>query len=728
MKKLTKEQALEIMKNSPWTFYYSGYGPNIITEDGQKGAIDEFYYKNHEVIDEIGSDIRTIGMGTIFTDDYTDLDKSMEVLLKDYPNRYWVPRLNFRTPDRWNMEHPEELCVYGHPRSLEEIKAAFDDVVYDEDGYHVGEPANYDYWGWGRDTTSKSGPGTVSTPSFSSKVYIDYCAERLQKYIEHIENSPYADQVLGYFVGGMGNCGENMWPGDWRNQSDIRRGDFGIANTREFRSFLIEKYGTIENIRKAYNDESLELEDIYEPYPDEYWSEKGMTLDELLLANNQKMVDTAEFHCKATREAIERFSKICFDISGKPNGCFYGYMQDETVGYAGHLWIDELLKSPYVDFMSSPKAYHYCLAGDPGASQAPGQSIQLKPGKLFIEENDSRSYHSLTGGDPDRAPKSLDDTVTVFWREIYRALTMDFGFWWMDIRGKNDDWYSDEVLVPMLKAQADFYKKWAPVDRKSIAQVVFVEDEDSCAHMAQCSGVARNARYKLERELRLCGVPVDHLRVCDLLELPDVTQYKFIVFCHAFVMPQELWGKIKAKINPEATILWNYAPAMIGENGFSFENQTAVTGFRTRECGERELHPDQYKHLYWHGVHLCKQDYPLLDIVDDGELEVLQRTDDGHIITARRKTGSLTQILTVDFALRSKLITEMIEKAGVDMLAPVHVAVIADEALVGLFPRYDAEFDYVFDGKYRDVITGETLEGSTHMKIEGKKFRIFEKI
>lgn len=712
--KLTKKEAMDLIANTPNQWYVAPVVQKKTADGGVEYEVDQFYVKSLEVMDHIGTEIRQIsGLGSPFDDDFTLLDKNLELLLKDYPNRYLVPRISLKPTDEWNQQHPEELCVYGRPRTLEEIVAAFG-------------TEEYDYWGWGRDKTSKSGPGIVSTPSFSSKVYIDYAAERLHRYVEHIENSPYADQVLGYFLGAMGNCGENMWPGDWRNQGDPRRSDFGISNTKFFREFLLKKYGSIEGIRKAYNNDSLQLDEIYEPAPQEYWSETGMNLQQLLLANNPKMIDTFEFHCKVTREALERFGKICFDLSGgKPNGCFFGYLQDETVGYAGHLGIDELLKSPYIDYISSPKAYHYCLAGDPGASQSPGQSVSNK--KLFVEENDSRSYHAIAGGDPDRAPKSLDDTITVFWREIYRALTMNFGFWWMDIRTKNDDWFSDEVMVPMLKHQTEFYKKWAPIPRKSIAEVVFVEDEDSCGHMAQCSGVARNARYKLERELRLCGVPVDHLRICDLLE-QDVSQYKFIVFCHAFVMPQKLWNQIKAKIDPNATILWNYAPAMIGEDGFSFDNQTAVTGFRTRECGDRELHQDQYKHLYWHGVHLCKQDYPLLDIVKDDDMEVLQETSDGHIITARKKTGTLTQILTVDFALRSKLIFEMIKTAGVKMLAPVHVAVIADDSLVGLFPRYDTEFTYHFDEKYKDVITGEIVEGDVHMAIEGKKFRIFEKI
>ncbi len=707
MKKLTKAEALELMRNTPWSFYYTAHS-KCGTER------DAFFYKNHEVIDKIGSDIRCSNIDTgwdgVDTYDYTKIDEVLETLLKDYPNRYFVPRLQFNPRIGWIKRHPEELCVYyGGPKTKEEILARIDTPDYDEAGADGG---------------NKGGPGLFSGPSFSSKVWLNDYSHALKLLIEHIENGPYANQVLGYFIGGFGNCGENMWWGDWRNQGDPRRGDFGISNTKRFREFLLEKYGDIENIRKAYKNESLDIEDIFEPTPMEYWSERGMTLDELLLENNPKMIDTFKFHCAATRNAIETFAKICFDISGKPNGCFYGYLQDETVGYSGHLWIDELLKSPYIDFMSSPKAYHYCLAGDPGASQGPGQSISNK--KLWVEENDSRSYHALKC-DAERAPKSLEDTITVFWREIYRALTMNFSFWWMDIGAPNDDWYSDKALVDMMTAQAAFYKKWAPIKRKSIAEVVFVEDEDSCGHMAQCSGVARNARYKLERELRLAGVPVDHLRVCDLLE-QDVTQYKFVVFCHAFVMPETLWVELKQKLNKNATVLWNYAPAMIGENGFSHENQTKIIGFKTRECGDRLLHKDQYKHIYWHGVHTCKQDYPLLEIVADADLDILQKTDDGHIITARKKHDGLTHVLSVDFALRSALLFDLIKSAGVKMLAPVHVAVIADDKLVGLFPRFDAEFDYNFDGVYKDVLTGEEVSGKTHLKINGKKFRIFEKL
>ena len=37
-------------------------------------------------------------------------------------------------------------------------------------------------------------------------------------------------------------------------------------------------------------------------------------------------------------------------------------------------------------------------------------------------------------------------------------------------------------------------------------------------------------------------------------------------------------------------------------------------------------------------------------------------------------------------------------------------------------------FVYDFDKQYRDVLTGEIVEGKVLLKIEGKKFRIFEKV
>ncbi len=700
---MSLNEALEFMRHHPWNFYYTA----------PKGTRDwAAYRERRERLDEIGSMINTIGLpsGWVGIDkyDYGDTDRYLEALLEGYPDRWLVPRVGVNPPDDWLRANPEEVCVYWKgPSDPGEIAAMVGTSYHDRAGW---------------DGDKKPYPDQrISNQSFSSKLWVRDACKALEKLIRHIEASPYGRQTLGYMFC-FGNCGENMWWGDWRNQGDPRKGDFGISHKKHFYNWAVKKYGSLEALREAWNMPGLTLENLPMPTPPERWSENGRDLRGVLLADDQRQTDCNEFHSEACFDAIEALGKTVKEACGKPAGGFYGYFQDETVGYAGHLATDRAMTTPYVDFYSSPKAYHYCLAGDPGASQAPGQSFARK--KLWIEENDSRSHHAL-GCDRDRAPKTPRDTRTVFWREIYRALTFRQGFWWMDINGLNDDWYGDAEMVEMFKRQAAFYKKWSPIPRKSTAQVLFVEDEASCGHTTYISGPQRNLRLRLERELRLCGAPADHLRISDLFEI-DLSQYKFIVFCHAFVMPRETWEGIQARLRPDAHVLWNWAAGLL-DPSFSPENQRAVTGFSTEECPGRMQPEGLYRHIYWHCTHNCPQDYPLLRIVPEAGQEVLQAGPDGSILTARVKRGRGASILAAEFTLREKQLRALLRDAGVDFYAPENCAVLADEKLIGFFPRWDAAFPYLFKGKWRNVITGETVTGAVDLRIREKEFEIFEK-
>ena len=698
------EDTLELMRHHPWNYYYTAPA-------GAEGY--EEYRERRERLDEIGSMINTMSIPQFWVGigqyDFTYVDQFMEALLKGYPDRWFVPRIAMDPPDDWLRAHPEEVCVYWNgPTDPREISAM------------VGTP-QHDRAGW--DGDNKPYPDQkISNQSFSSKVWIRDACVALRKLIDHIESSPYGKQTLGYMYC-FGNCGENMWWGDWRNQGDPRKGDFGISHKKHFYDWAIQKYGSLDALRTAWGMPDLTLDTLPIPTPPERWSEGGKDLRGVLLADDQRQVDCNEFHSDACFDAIEALGKTVKEACGKPAGGFYGYFQDETVGYAGHLATERAMTTPYVDFYSSPKGYHYCLAGDPGSSQAPGQSFARK--KLWIEENDSRSHHALQC-DGSRAPKTASDTKTVFWREIYRALTFQQGFWWMDINGLRDDWYGDSDMVAMFKRQADFFKKWSPIPRKSVAEILFVEDEASCGHTTYISGPQRNLRLRLERELKLCGAPVDHLRIGDLFEM-NLAQYKFIVFCHAFVMPQMTWAAIRARIRPDAHVLFHWAAGMLAP-GFSHENQKLVTGFATEECPDRLQPPQMYRHIYWHAVHNCPQDYPLLRIVPEAGQEVLETSPEGYILTARIQRDQGANILAAEFTLRSPLIRRLLEDAGIRFYAPVHCTVLADDKLLGFFPRWDVAFSHRFRGQWRNVITGEEVTGERELRIREKKFEIFEKI
>ncbi len=713
---MTFEETLEFMRHHPWNFYYVDPAPEDINPGsdyvcmggGTSPRPQKEYRLRRERIDEIGSmiNIMEIPSGWVGIGQYNfeHTDFMVRELLEGYPDRYFVPRVHLEPPFDWMRRYPEELCVYWKgPETPEEIRAM------------VGTPQQ-DLMGW--DGDKKPYPDQrIARQSFSSPQWLRDAGEAFGALIDHLESGPYGRQILGYMPM-FGNCGECMWWGDWRNQGDPRKGDFGIRHRELFFKWAVEKYGSLEALREAWNMPGLTAENLPMPTPPERWSENGKDLRGVLLADDQRQVDCNEFHSKCCFDAIEAFCKVVKDKTGKPAGGFYGYFQDETVGYAGHLAIERALSTPYVDFYSSPKAYHYCRAGDPGASQAPGQSFARR--KMWIEENDLRSHHSE---DRTRAPKTPGETRTTFWRELYRALTLKQGFWWMDIGGISDDWYTDGDMTAMFRQQADFYKRWSPIARKPAAEILFVEDEESCGHTTYISGPQRNLRLRLECELRLCGAPVDHFRVNDMLSM-DLSRYKFIVFCHAFVMPEEKWRRLKERIRPDAHILWNYAAGILSPD-FDPENQKRVTGFYTAECPGRMQPEELYRHIYWHCTHNCPQDYPLLEILPEAGQEVLQTSPDKKILTARIRRGGGASIFAADFTLRAPFIRGLLEEAGVRSYAPGSCAVLADEKLIGFFPRYDVKFTHSFEGLWRDVISGEEVRGPKTLEIRGKDFRIF---
>ena len=725
---MTYEETLQFLLHNPWNFYFvdpmpgcknvrdrgtdiGGFNCGDYPENVQKTD----FYERRKRIDEIGAMINLVQIpfGWVGVDeyDYRNVDYMLDQVLKDYPDRYFIPRFHMDAPFEWCRQHPEELCVlWKGPTDPEEIK----DLVGTEYQINIASSVRKE---------------KIGRQSFSSKLWQEDAVKALRRFVEHLENSPYAKQIIGYMPL-FGECGENLWWGFYP-VTEEHRGDFGITHRKMFYEWAVKRYGSLENLRKAWNMQGLTKENIPIPTPEETWSchlknwRETKTLRSLLLADDQRQVDWNLFHSEVTFDAIELFARTIKEMTGKVTGVFYGYTLEPSAGYCGQILTDRAMASPWLDFYSAPKSYAYCLGGDPGESQGPGQSFSRK--KLWIEENDMRSSNLLkTRPNDTYAPKTLSDSITCYWRELFRALTGKFGFWWMDINGLADDWYTDETLIAMFKHQADFFKKWSPVPRKSVTEVLWIEDDDSNGHMTTRWSIQEGLRRKLNRELRLCGAPVDRYRISDLLEL-DLSQYKFIVFQHAFVMPKEKWEKILSRIRPDAHILWNYAAGLL-DPSYNPANQKAVTGFNTMETPDRMAHSDIYRHIYHHGPGIIRDDYPHLAIIPEEGQEVLQTTPDQYIMTARIDRGQGKNIYAADITLRTPLLRKLMEDAGVNFYAPQYCSVQADEKLIGYFPRYDVMIEHNFEGEWRNVITGEIVSGKAKIPVREKSFAIFEKL
>ena len=186
------------------------------------------------------------------------------------------------------------------------------------------------------------------------------------------------------------------------------------------------------------------------------------------MPEGDKTRDYFEFVSKTNADAIEEFCKIVKESSGLFDhelaaGVFYGYMYLPQSPNAGHLAINQLINSLYVDFMSSPKGYFRCLAGDPGGEQGPSESIARK--KVWLDEIDN---HTHLDRRPDGRAANLDESTTLLWREAVKNITHGQGFWWMDL---GEGWFDCPELMETIRSITEIQARLGEVQHISTAEI-----------------------------------------------------------------------------------------------------------------------------------------------------------------------------------------------------------------------------------------------------------------
>lgn len=388
--------------------------------------------------------------------------------------------------------------------------------------------------------------------------------------------------------------------------------------------------------------------------------------------------------------AIEHFGKVVKDkTKDKLVGAFYGYfLHVDNSAYTGHLYIDRLLDSPYIDFFDAPKSYYRNQAGDPGGVLSATQSINRK--KIWLDELDNRT-HLATGTSWEWSSENFGTTQTVFWREFAKNLADDSGFWWMDLGG---GWFDDKVVMgefaKLVKANDIIRQK----EHKSASDILTVVDDESICHM----NISRDLRLGFMEdflcELHMTGCLTDVYRLCDLTEI-DLSRYKLIIFAYTFKIDEKTRGFIK-NIPADKTLMFNYASGIISDNGTSLENVAELTG--------AELVPFEDN----------KYSFPELKIAGTNE----------RVAEVKRENGGVNIINTKPFMSRTEL-RAIAEKAGCHAYAPAGNTVYGDNRFIGIFATEQGEIEINFKekGDYVNLVTGEEFENTDKITLEASKIK-----
>lgn len=458
--------------------------------------------------------------------DFSQMDERALMVLEACPDAYLFPRIYLHAPLWWSEQHPDDLVIEELPDGTRQVFI-----------HAGGKPA----------------------PSWASEAWRRDTIRGIERFIRHIESSPYADRVIGYHIASgtteewmMWGANENSWV------------DYSPANTSKFREWLRDQYGSDGELQGAWGDASVTLATATIPTRAE---RERCTLGTLrdpaverpvidfYLYNSWVVADTIRAFAAATKELTDR-SKLV--------GVFYGYLlqliAEPRMQNAGHLALAEVLSSPDIDFLTSPTSYMFRDLGS-GTSHFMSLTGSVRhAGKLWFDENDIRT--SLAPGEVGSWGKqaNVEGDILQQNRELGNVIASGVVQWWFDV-GQNR--YDDPALMARIGELRAAAERALEYDRSPADEIAFVVDGPSLAYCAVGAPLTGwLLREQIPQAARI-GAPVGWYTLDDIASLPPRRMY---VFLNAWA-PSEAQRAAVEALRGEGRVLVFVGPAGVYRDG-----------------------------------------------------------------------------------------------------------------------------------------------------------------
>jgi hypothetical protein len=484
------------------------------------------------------------------TEFVVDMDAKAAVVLDRLPGaRLLVRNLPVVAPS-WNQLHPDQLFV-------------------DEEGR------------------------VHDVPSLASAAWWKISGEAGAAAIRYCENRPWADRIIGYWFG-LDSEGTPPWlfAGKLFDHSPVM--------TSRWREWLREKYGSVENLRTAYADETLAFATI--PLPKDrlrgsiddvakvrYW-EQG--------PDHQPLADYLELQGHLMREGVQKvfqtlrnaFStpKLLFTdafkqaMAGWHNFAFfdpkfpYPLVWPETLAGAGSQGVATLLDDPNLDGVVTPIDYQ--LRGVGGITEPEGivDSVVLR-GKFFFAECDIRTWHDDVEKGCYGTAKSVEEFAAINWRNIATGLTRGFNPYWMDLLG---DWFGTPEMHRIIARSVEVMEEAAAWPHHTEPGIAVILDDRAAFDTNGNGAFMHEAIHRdLKTGLSRCGVPY-RLYLLEDLELPHFPAHRLFYFPNLFRVTEEKLDLLERKVFRDGNmVLWGPGSGISDGEKISAESASRLTRF-----------------------------------------------------------------------------------------------------------------------------------------------------
>ncbi len=370
--------------------------------------------------------------------DFLVFDEDVNKILSVRPDAYIFPRVNMSLPLWWDQENPDEL---------------------NDEGFH-----------------------NEKRSCFSSKKWAEETKRMLKIFIEHVEQMPYKNHIIGYQLAG-GNTEEWI--------SFDLKGSIGKRSREAFKEYA-KANGAEENESEYYRFLSY------------------------VVAKN-----ICDF-CAYAKELTDNRLVM---------GAFYGYTLELAKRSTCHHALQTVLESDSVDFICSPVSYdNFRKPARDHANMLPIDSLKLH-NKLYFVENDTRTdltgppndlpyYNNAVWQGPERKV-----TLEIMKMHFSRALCHGHAFWWFDMWGH---WFNAPEYIEFMTRALGVKKESLSKKLKSNAELAVFIDERSTDSIPDESDVPQQVCYEIRRALGKTSVPYDIYLLTDFETVRD--KYKAIIF------------------------------------------------------------------------------------------------------------------------------------------------------------------------------------------------------
>ena len=463
---------------------YTAYTPSVeVFRDFARAGVDLYSFSATPT--EAGYSLSRTAWVAPDRFDFSQLDERAGMVLEARPDAWIFPRLYLHAPIWWSEAHP-------------------DDIVLMDPGDGVPVPFVH--------------AGGKPAPSWASEAWRADTTAALEALVAHVENSPYADHVIGYHLASGTTEEWMMWGGN-----EDQWVDYSPANLRGFRAWLAREYGSDAALQAAWHRRDARLETAAIPSKQQRMAaHRGALRDPI---SQQQIIDYDRYTSYLVADTICTMAAAMKRITRRQKavGVFYGYILqlcgEQRQQNAGHLALDRVLASPDVDFLCSPTSYAFRQVGGEGTSHFMSLlgSVQ-RHGKLWFNENDIRT--SLTDVPVGRwgRPATLDGDMLQQDKELANALIQGVAQWWFDVGGNR---YDDPRLMARIAARTANAHQVLDRDRTSVHEIALAVDETSLCWLRVGHPMGRWLLVDQLPELHRLGAPVGHYLTEDLDALED---------------------------------------------------------------------------------------------------------------------------------------------------------------------------------------------------------------